>query len=173
MPSQPSVFPLALYSALLRVRPAQLCDLTKRVLCVQRKCVETRTGHRFWIDPVSILGIHLLRDRTHEARMTTLVQLLLGPSDVFIDIGANEGYFSVIASSQVPNGAVHCIEPQSRLLGILHKNFELNGSNVILHETAISDQDGRLDLFLRPSTNTGASSMFRHWRLGSRAERVA
>jgi FkbM family methyltransferase len=173
MSSQPAALPLAFYSALLRVRPAQVGDIVKRLLWVHRMAVTSLTGHRFCLDPVSVFGLNLLRNGIYEAQMTKLVQLVLGPSDVFIDIGANEGYFSVIASSQLSNGAVHCIEPQSRLLGILRKNFELNGSRVILHETAISDQDGHLDLFLRPSTNTGASSMFRHWRLGSRVERVA
>jgi FkbM family methyltransferase len=94
-----------------------------------------------------------LRKGIYEAQMTKLVQLLLAPSDVFIDIGGNEGYFSVIASSRVSNEPVHCVEHQSRLLSILHKNFELNGSKVILHETSISDEDGHLDLFLRTPTN--------------------
>jgi len=168
-----ATYPRGLYSALLRVRPAQLCDLMKRVLCVRRMQVQTTTGHQFWIDPVSILGLHLLRDGAHEEQMTRLVQLLLRPSDVFIDIGANEGYFSVLAASQVPDGAVHSIEPQARLQEILKQNCELNGSNVmLLHQTAISNRDGHMNLYLRPSTNTGASSIFRHWKLGSRVEQV-
>lgn len=169
---QAAVYPVACYSALLRVRPAQLCEFVKRVALVRRRCVITTTGHLFWVDPVSIFGLHLLRQGMHERQMTRLVQLLLRPSDVFIDIGGNEGYFSVIAASQTTGGAVHCIEPQSRLQPILRKNFELNGSQVILHRTAISNQDGYVDLFLRPSTNTGASSLFRHWKLGSKTERV-
>lgn len=167
-----SAYP-TLYSALLGMRPAQLGHVMKCLLRVRRQRVRTQTGHLFWIDPVSILGLHLLRDGIHEEQLTKLVQLVLRPSDVFIDIGANEGYFSVIAASQVSNGAVHSIEPQTRLQCVLRKNFELNGSNSIVHRTAISDREGYLDMFLRPSTNTGASSMFRHWRLGSRSEQVA
>jgi len=170
--SQPADSSLLFYTTLLGVRPAQLSDLMKRALRVRRKSVESSTGHKFWVDPVSILGLHLMRDGTHEPQMTRLLQLLLRPADVFVDVGANEGYFSVIAASLVQEGAVHSIEPQSRLQGFLRKNLELNGSKTIVHETAISNRDGHLDLFLRPSTNTGASSMFRHWRLGSRVERV-
>src|ERR1043166_4405466 len=161
-----------LHSALMRVRPAQLSDLLKTTLRIRRSIVESKTGQLFWVDPVSILGMHLRNARVHEPQMTQLLLTLLRPSDAFIDIGGNEGYFSVIAASQVRGGAVHCIEPQGRLQGVLQKNFELNGVKVALHQTAISGHDGELELFLRPSTNTGASSMFRHWKLGSRAERV-
>jgi FkbM family methyltransferase len=170
--SQASAYPLLWYSTLLRVRPAQVCELVKRLAFVRRTYVSTKTGHQFWVDPVSIFGLHLLRDGVHERLMTRLVQLLLRPFDVFIDIGGNEGYFSVMAASQIREGAVHCIEPQSRLQQILRKNLELNGSRIILHQTAISNRDGYVDLFLRPSTNTGASSLFRHWKLGSKTERV-
>ncbi len=162
----------SLHSVLMRVRPAQLGDLLKRVLHVRRTVVESKTGHRFWVDPVSILGVHLTTAGVYEPHMTRLLLTLLRPSDTFIDIGGHEGYFSVIAASKVPNGAVHCIEPQSRLQESLRKNFALNGSHVSVHSCAVSDRDGHVDLFLRPSTNPGASSIFRHWKLGSQVERV-
>lgn len=141
-------------------------------MLIRRRPVQTKTGHQFWVDPVSVFGLQLMRDGIHERHMTSLVELLLRPSDVFIDIGANEGYFSVVAASQVGDGAVHCIEPQGRLQEILRKNFELNGSKVLVHQTAISNEDGYVNLFLRPSTNTGASSIFRPWKLGSSTECV-
>ncbi len=170
--SQSGIYPLACYSTLLRVRPAQLGDLVKRVMLIRRRHVQTSSGHHFWVDPVSVFGLHVMENGVHERHMTRLVQLLLRPSDVFIDIGGNEGYFSVVAASLIGDGAVHCIEPQSRLQAILRKNFELNGSKVLAYQTAMSNENGYVDLFLRPSTNTGASSLFRHWKLGSRTERV-
>ncbi len=162
----------AIHSALTRVRPAQLGDLLTRVLRVRRTLVRSNTGHCFLVDPVSVLGMHLLSAGVHEPQMTRLLLALVGPTDVFIDIGGNEGYFSVIAASQVHAGAVHCIEPQTRLRESLRNNFDLNGSKVTVHECAVSNHNGYVDLFLRPSTNTGASSMFRHWTLGSKVERV-
>jgi FkbM family methyltransferase len=156
----------------MRIRPAQVGDVLKRMLHVRRTIMTSRTGHRFSVDPVSVLGMHLSTAGVHEPTLTRLVLTLLRPSDVFVDIGGNEGYFSVIAAACVGPGAVHCIEPQSRLREHLKRNFELNGAEVTLHELAIADRDGSVDLFLRPSTNTGASSLFRHWKVGSRAERV-
>jgi predicted methyltransferase len=71
------------------------------------------------VDPVWVFGIALLRDGIYEPQMTKLLYTLLRPSDTFLDVGGNEGYFSVIASTLVPDGAVHCIEPQERLHPVL------------------------------------------------------
>lgn len=161
------------YELLMRVRPCQLADMLKVCLRIRRQRVTTRTNHAFCVDPVSILGVSLMRAGVYEPAMTQLLYKLLGPSDTFLDVGGNEGYFSVIASTLAPGGAVHCIEPQARLHPVLRANFELNRStNVVAHRTALSDQDGVADLFVRPSTNTGASSMFRHWKLGDATESV-
>lgn len=162
-----------LHSALMRVRPAQLGDVLKRIVGVRRTVVTANSGHLFCVDPVSIFGMHLLSTGIYEADLTRILMTLVRPLDVFVDLGGNEGYFSVIAASQIAGGAVHCVEPQRRLREPLQRNFELNGSKVIIHECAVSNEDGYVDLFLRPSTNTGASSMFRHWKLGSKSERVA
>jgi FkbM family methyltransferase len=105
--------------------------------------------------------------------MTQLLGLVLRGSDIFIDIGGNEGYFTIVASSLAPTGQIHCIEPQSRLQPILAENIRINNSrSIIIHPVAISDVDDQVRLFLRPSTNTGASSMFRHWKLGATSETV-
>jgi FkbM family methyltransferase len=129
-------------------------------------------GFIFWVDPVSIFGQHLLSEGVHEAQMTRLVQTVLRPLDVFVDLGANEGYFSVLASRLVAGGRVYCIEPQSRLRPILLENFRINAAAVALVPAAIAAERGEVDLFLRPSTNSGASSLFRHWRLGWARQRV-
>jgi len=161
-----------LYRALMRVRPAQLADLLKSALGIHRQYLPAK-GCVFWADPVSVFGQDLLQDSVYEAPLTHLVEILLRPSDIFIDLGGNEGYFSVLAASLVPQGHVHCIEPQGRLLAVLHENLRINGvTGVTLHRLAITDRDGEMDLFLRPSTNSGASSLFRHWKIGSTKERV-
>jgi FkbM family methyltransferase len=156
----------------MRVRPAQLADVLKWTLGVRRTVVRSATGHQFFADPVSNLGMHLASSGEYEPDMTRLLVAVLRPSDTFVDIGGNEGYFSVIGASLVPHGVVHCFEPQSRLFQLLQTNFDLNRAKVIIHQVAVSNKNGHVDLFLRPSTNTGASSMFRHWKVGSRAERV-
>jgi FkbM family methyltransferase len=164
---------LRFYSLLLRLRPAQLAAVLKRCLGVRPQYIQARTGHTFWADPVSIFGQHLLREGLHEPQMTRLLELVLQPGDTFVDVGGNEGYFSILASSLVAHGTVHCIEPQTRLQSILRENFRVNAApSILLHQLALSSSDGEVELFLRPSTNTGASSMYRHWKIGFIKEHV-
>ncbi len=161
------------YSVLLQVRPTQLGDLLKKCLRVRRQYVRTSTGHSFWADPVSVFGLRLLLDGIYEPQMTRILESVLRPDDTFVDVGGNEGYFSILASTLVPHGAVHCIEPQTHLQPILGENTRINSAHtVVVHQTALSSSEGEVTLFLRPSTNTGASSLFRHWRIGFTRERV-
>lgn len=59
---------------------------------------------------------------------TALVMALLGEGDVFVDVGANLGYFSILAASQVgESGAVFAFEPDPENFRLLKANAELNG----------------------------------------------
>lgn len=71
------------------------------------------------------------------------VAAFLRPGDVFLDIGANIGLFSVIASERVgPEGRVYSFEPAGSLRERLWTNLRLNGSsNVSILPYALSDVD--------------------------------
>jgi FkbM family methyltransferase len=165
---------LAVYDGLSRVRPQQVADVLKSMLRIRRRVMEDGFGHRFWIDPVSRLGRHLIHNETYEPGLTRIVMTLLRPGSVFVDIGGNEGYYSILAARRVEaNGQVHCLEPQNRLQSVLAKNRELNNcQNLTIHRLALTDKAGEASLYLRPSLNTGASSLTPHWRIGRRQERV-
>ncbi|MBI1761473.1 MAG: FkbM family methyltransferase [Acidobacteria bacterium] len=165
---------LSLYNLLLRVRPAQLGAFLKTLLMIRRIPIKTNLGHIYWADPVSVFGNELLAKSVYEQQMTNLLTGLLRPGDNFFDIGGNEGYFSILAATLVGAGKVFCIEPQTRLQHVLKKNIELNAvTNISVHPIALGSRKGEAQLFLRPSTNTGASSLSRHWKLGSKRETVA
>jgi FkbM family methyltransferase len=80
-----------------------------------------------------------------------------------VDLGANEGYFSVIASSLVGStGRVIAIEPQSRLQTTIQTNLAFNGcTNVKVFNTIVSANTGTMRLHLTRGANTGGSSLFR------------
>jgi FkbM family methyltransferase len=65
------------------------------------------------------------------------------------------------------------VEPQSRLIPIIASNVQLNQlMSVHIEQVALSEREGKLEIFLRPSTNTGASSMYRYWNFGRTSENV-
>jgi FkbM family methyltransferase len=151
-----------MYRILFRMRPALLASALKSVLCIRRGPVAVDEG-RFHIDPVSHFGQSLLTGGTYEPELTASIKRLLPAGGVFVDLGANEGWFSVVAAKAVgPNGRVIAIEPQSRLRAILEANFQLNRlRNVTLSQVAVGGSEGEATFHLSSNVNTGSSGMVR------------
>ena len=147
---------------LRRLRPAWVASLAKRMIKIQRLQVQTAHG-LFFVDPISHLGNLLISEGVYEKCMISTLEKHLSPGAVFVDVGANEGYFSVLASALVgASGRVLAIEPQSRLQAVLQQNFELNRcSNITLISLAVSDAENTAELYLTPDTNSGASGLSR------------
>jgi FkbM family methyltransferase len=158
--------PLTLYqrclqNVLMRVRPAPLASLLKRVLGVGRTVVNTANG-RFWVDPISNLGTALSRYGSYESGMQKVLEKYLSPGATFLDLGANEGYFTVMGAKQCgASGRVVAIEPQERLLPVIAENLRLNGVWVSVLNVAVTDSPGVATIHLTPDMNTGASGLSR------------
>ena len=151
------------YSALLRLRPAVVASTLKRVFNVQRRCLRLHNGVQFYIDPASQFGFQLLSRGSYEPTMTRLLELCLRSGDTFIDAGANEGYFSMLAAYYMSSGRVYAIEPQARLQPILRRNISINHFDQCVRRmnVALSDSPGTATLSLKPMMYSGASGMFR------------
>jgi FkbM family methyltransferase len=118
-----------------------------------------------------MLGQALI-DGDFETQMSILMDEVLRPGDTFIDIGANEGYFSVLAG--LCGCRVYCIEPQTRIHEILERNFLLNGleSRIKIYPVALAARAGQVRLYLRPVSISGSSGVFRTGRFGWNSELV-
>ena len=66
------------------------------------------------------------------------------------DIGANVGYYTLLAASKVGElGQVYAFEPEQENFEILNKNITLNGyHNVKLMKYAVSDENGHVEMSL-------------------------
>ena len=101
-------------------------------------------------------------------------QLLEGlrENDVFWDVGASFGLYTVIAAAKLHRrGAVVAFEPEPRMRALLERNLRLNGiGSVTVRATALGDRDGRTGLFSAASPNAGTSSLAprRDYRLRKR-----
>ncbi len=87
---------------------------------------------------------------------TRIFRELITPGMVVIDVGANIGYFSLLASTLVgADGRVHAFEPDPVNCGLLRKNVRMNrASNIKVIEAALSNSDAPVPLFLN-SDNKG------------------
>jgi FkbM family methyltransferase len=148
------------YKSLYSLRPAYCGAILKRLFGLKRRAVPF-SGGTFFIDPCSHFGLTLLEEGRYENELTAVFESTLHEGAVFVDVGANEGYFSIVASKLVGSqGRVIAVEPQSRLQTVLKENISLNAArNVSVNQIAVSNIVGSVDLYLAPDTITGSTSL--------------
>lgn len=73
------------------------------------------------------------------------LEKILSPGKVFVDVGANFGIYTLVASKLVGDtGRVLAFEPTAESFGILRKNIELNRcSNVYAFQVALAETKGK------------------------------
>ena len=106
-----------------------------------------------------------------ESRM---LRALFAPGDVFVDIGANLGLFSLQAASiGGAHSRVYSFEPQPRAAAALRSSAAANALNTIsVVEMVVSASEGAVAFFV-PSTGSGVGSLSRdHASQVSRAVKV-
>jgi FkbM family methyltransferase len=101
---------------------------------------------------------------TWEPDLAAFLRRRLRPGDSFVDVGANIGCVSALASRLVgPRGTVVAIEPSPALIAALQDTLTRNDlTNVRLVAAAVSDRDHELPLFAGPSHNIGATATVAH-----------
>jgi FkbM family methyltransferase len=133
----------------------------------RRRIAITKLGIRLYLDPFTGLGQQLLLDGTYEPETVDILHRQLSPGKVFLDVGANEGFYSVLAGRLVgPSGLVIAVEPQRACRSIIEINLCLNQvawSRIYLN--AMGGPDGQSGTLLRyASVNTGLSSIVSRYR---------
>jgi FkbM family methyltransferase len=89
-------------------------------------------------------GMHSCVAGTYETETQEVLVEHVRRGDVVFDIGANAGYFTLLASRLVgPEGRVVAFEPLPRALELLRRHVELNAvENVQVVDAAVSSRDG-------------------------------
>ena len=100
-----------------------------------------------FLDPHDSLRLSLWGE--YEPFETQLFASHLQSGHVVLDIGANIGYYTLLAARLVgPQGAVYAFEPDPDNFALLQKNIHQNGyQNVVLENRAVSNQSGKIELF--------------------------
>lgn len=82
----------------------------------------------------------------------------LRPGDVVVDIGANIGYFSLLAATCVgPTGRVLAFEPVPSIADMLTANVRRNDLPIEVHRVVVGEAPGTAEVFRSADTNIGRS----------------
>ncbi len=123
------IYGLSIMGACREYRSSQLAGVS----------VETDYGFQFAGNPTYL-------QQTWEPNERQIVSVLLPTIDVFIDVGANQGFYSCLAAHAGKD--VAAVEPESSNLKFLKSNVARNGfNNVEIYPLAMSDKPGVLQLY--------------------------
>ncbi len=122
--------------------------LFKEVIYPKRKTPTEVTSELFFDLSMKLLlpsstDIYITGGKSHESEIRLAKFLIknLNPGDVFIDVGAHYGYFTLLGSVLVENsGKVYSFEAAPKTFKILNENTQ-DRKNVRAHNLAVSDQN--------------------------------
>jgi FkbM family methyltransferase len=91
----------------------------------------------------------LLMDGAMEKYDTELFKEMVKEGMIVVDIGANIGYYTLIAAKLVgKSGIVYAFEPEPITYELLCKNIEVNGyTNVVPIQKAVSNENGKTKIW--------------------------
>lgn len=98
-----------------------------------------------------------------EPNLSAWIERRLSAGDVFVDVGANVGYFTLLASARVgATGKVVAIEPMPEIFGHLSEHVAANSlQNVrLINEAAVGPgEEGEVRLYWGGDANTGSTGL--------------
>jgi len=124
-------------------------------------------GNKMYVNPEGLPKSYIKTFQSYilssswEELTTEMFKKVVKEGDVVVDLGANIGYFTLLAARLVgKKGKVYAFEPGPINYSLLLKNIELNGyDNIVAVQRAVSDVTGKVRFFL-DKKDTGAHTMY-------------
>lgn len=118
-------------------------------------------GGKIWLDTSASEMQALMAETRWEWRKADYMRQHLKPGMTFVDVGAYNGYFALLAAKLVgETGQVFAFEPEPSHYEWLLSNIGRNGySNIMPYRIALSDRRGSYPLF--KGTHDGNWSLYR------------
>jgi FkbM family methyltransferase len=150
-----SLFNYAKYITQTNIKKIEIQDgyviMTSRDRGVRILC----TPGDFRIAPIEILNFF-----DYEKESSDMIENLVSDGDIFFDIGANIGWYSINIAVSRSATKVCCFEPIPKTYKSLIVNIELNAvTNVVAHNFGLSSQAGEFPFYYYPEGSGNASSV--------------
>ena len=103
-------------------------------------------GRAMYVDLRSSVGRGIFATSRFDPEVFTPIASALKPGDTFLDIGANVGYYSMLAIDLIgPKGCIHAFEIDPRPLKCLRKTIKKTHiNNIVIHACAVGEASGTL-----------------------------
>lgn len=116
-------------------------------------------GLKMQVDPNDAIGRSIYLYGCYEYAVTELIEDTLRADSTFFDIGANVGYYTLLAASRCKK--VVSFEPVPEIHDVLAANIQRNNlQNVMLDSCAVGEREGLLKLYIPTGEgNSGLASL--------------
>jgi len=129
---------------------------------------ETSFGARLDVHTADTVQRYIYFFGVWEPALTEYLRHSLSAGDVFIDIGANIGYYTLLAAQLVgPTGRVFAIEASPSIFRVLEHHVTENcASNVTTVHAAVYRERAEMPVFLHAADNRGGTTIVKQVALG-------
>jgi FkbM family methyltransferase len=134
-----------------------------------------KLGGHFYIgvNPSEHIQQQLFWYGCYEKELGEIIKRALRPGDVFFDIGANIGYFSLLGAIFQPASTVIAFEPVSSVFRKLEDNISINKiTNIMAVNAAVGNKNEEGEIFISSDDNTGMSSLKNPENYSGKREKV-
>lgn len=134
-----------------------------RHVCRRKYVVAATHGCEFVLWPENYVDRRIWIEGIYEPQQieTMLRYARENAPDVFLDVGANIGLYSCIVGKNTNIGEIHAFECDPRNVAFLKTHLHMNGlcRRAQMHDMAVGDSEGSVELYLAADTSTGKSSV--------------
>lgn len=129
----------------------------------RRPVVAEVRGLAMELDPHELVdGLLLFAPQLHDRREIAFLARRLRPGDVFLDLGAHIGFYSLVVARMVgPAGRVIAVEPEPESFARLLSNAARNDLPIEAKQVAVSDREETRTLRVDRSGNRGSTGFLR------------
>ncbi len=137
-------------------------SIYKRTLKNHINLVNTKFGFEMELSVGKYIDDEIIHKWVWEENISNLIKDNLKEWDVFLDLGANIGYDSLLASKRVwESGKVIAFEPNKNNFEKFQRNIEINGfTNIQAYKLWVGKEKSHFELFY-DECNPGATSLIK------------
>ncbi|WP_119418140.1 FkbM family methyltransferase [Desertibaculum subflavum] len=121
--------------------------------------VRSRTADRFLmeLDTSDFIQRQICLTGTWDDGVANAVRSRIGPGRLFVDCGANVGFFSLLAASR--GARVIAFEPNPDCAAAIRRNADLNGYRIDIRAVGLAAAPGTATLHIERDSNLGAATL--------------
>ena len=134
--------------------------ICRAIASTRRYAVNIPGCGTMYLNKVDLVNLYLYYYRTWEPGLSGIAAHALRSGDIFVDVGANIGYYTLLASNIVgAQGQVIAIEASPSVFQTLEQHVQINGrTNIQLFNIVATDVPGEMKIYKGPGDNVGTSS---------------